>query len=134
MRLTEFTSSPPDQPVTQADLNSLEKYLDALYGQYNIDFEFTRHFLDRVNDQRNRKQITTGELFRLFGLTAKQYGQDIQDEMKFGELQAVAKDTATKINSPFVAYYNRKTRQFELYAKTVMRKAKFQTSNKEFKV
>lgn len=134
MRLNEFTSSPPDQPVTQQDLQQLEKYLDALYGQYGIDFEFTRHFLDRVNDPRNQKQITTGELFRLFGLMSKQYGQEIQDEMKFGELQAVAKDTATKVNSPFVAYYNKKTRQFELYAKTVMRKDKFQTRNKEFKI
>ena len=44
--------------ITPVILNKLEKYLDALFARLGIDVEFTRHFLDRVNDERNIKQIT----------------------------------------------------------------------------
>ena len=45
--------------ITKSDLDQLEKYADRLFGAVGIDVEFTRHFLDRVNDERNKKQITT---------------------------------------------------------------------------
>ena len=32
----------------------------------NIDVEFTKHFMDRVNDARNKTPITPAELTRLF--------------------------------------------------------------------
>ena len=43
--------------ITKTDLDQLEKYADRLFGAVGIDVEFTRHFLDRVNDERNKKQI-----------------------------------------------------------------------------
>ena len=49
-------------PVTQGDLQKLEDYADRLFSRVGIDVAFTRHFLDRVNDERNPKQITVGEL------------------------------------------------------------------------
>ena len=51
------------------DLDQIEKYADKLFGQMtlDIDVEFTRHFLDRVNDERNKKPINDyDELIRLF--------------------------------------------------------------------
>ena len=63
--------------ITKSDLDQLEKYADRLFGAVGIDVEFTRHFLDRVNDERNKKQITTAELTRLFKQSFKKYGKKI---------------------------------------------------------
>ena len=42
-----------DEDVTQSQLNDIEKYADRLFKSVNIDVNFTRHFVDRVNDRRN---------------------------------------------------------------------------------
>ena len=63
--------------ITKSDLDQLEKYADRLFGAVGIDVEFTRHFLDRVNDERNKKQITTAELTRLFKQSYKKFGKKI---------------------------------------------------------
>ena len=47
-----------EKEIKKSDLDQIEKYADRLFASLDIDVEFTRHFLDRVNDQRNRKQIT----------------------------------------------------------------------------
>ena len=46
------------------------------YAAVGIDVEFTRHFLDRVNDERNKKPIST-ELIGLFKKTYKKHGKKI---------------------------------------------------------
>ena len=43
------------QPITKSQLDALEAAADKVFGKLGIDIEFTRHFLDRVNDERNRK-------------------------------------------------------------------------------
>ena len=40
--------------ITRSDLNQIERYADRLFAKVGIDVEFTRHFLDRVNDERNK--------------------------------------------------------------------------------
>lgn len=131
MRISEIILE-QDRALTQADLDQLEKYLDAVYAKDNIDFEFTRHFLDRVNDQRNRKQITTGELASMFSKAEQKFGDKIS---KLGDqAQAVITDINTHINSPFVLSWNRKKNMFDLIAKTVMRKQGFKTSDQVLRV
>ena len=51
-----------EKEVTKSDLDQLERYADRLFGAVGIDVEFTRHFLDRVNDVRNKMQITSAHL------------------------------------------------------------------------
>ena len=63
--------------ITKSDLDQLERYADKLFAAVGIDVEFTRHFLDRVNDERNKKQITTAELTRLFKQSYKKFGKKI---------------------------------------------------------
>ena len=41
--------------VTPQDLKQIEVYADRLFAKVGIDVEFTKHFLDRVNDERNKK-------------------------------------------------------------------------------
>ena len=65
------------EEITKNDLNQIEKYADKLFAAVGIDVEFTRHFLDRVNDERNKKPINSAELIRLFRLTYKKYGKKI---------------------------------------------------------
>ena len=38
--------------VTKSDLSQIEKYADRLFAKVGIDVEFTRHFVDRVNDEQ----------------------------------------------------------------------------------
>ena len=113
--------------LTSKDLDTVEKYADKLYKSLGVDIAFTRHFLDRVNDTRNVKQITVAELIRLFKQSYKKYGKQIP---KLGnDAQAVLNDIKTDINMPFVLKWDGK--EFELIAKTIMRKKDFKTSNKK---
>jgi hypothetical protein len=54
------------EEVTKKDLDGVERFADKLFAAVGIDVNFTRHFLDRVNDERNKKPINTAELTRLF--------------------------------------------------------------------
>jgi len=114
--------------VKKSDLDQIEKYADRIFAAVGIDVEFTRHFLDRVNDARNVKQITPSELTRLFKQTFKKYGKKIS---KLGDdAQAVINDMKTNINMPFVLNKT-KGGELELVAKTVMRKKNFSTSSQK---
>ena len=119
------------EDVSKNDLDQVEKYADKLFAAVGIDVEFTRHFLDRVNDERNKKPINTAELIRLFRLTYKKHGKKIP---KMGpDAQAVVRDMETDINMPFVLNVD-KSGMLDLVAKTVMRTKDFKTSNLKLNV
>jgi hypothetical protein len=120
-----------DRKITKQDLNQIEKYADRLFAKVGVDIEFTKHFLDRVNDVRNRKQITVSELIRLFKQTFRKYGVVIPT--LGANAQAVLKDMQTDINVPFVLNVSRGG-ELELVNKTVMRKKNFRTSNPELRI
>ena len=127
MRINEV-----DRELTQTELDQLETFADRLFAKVGIDVEFTRHFLDRVNDERNVKQITASELTRLFKQEYKKWGKDI---VKLGpDSEAVLKDLATDLNVPFALRWDNANNELDLIAKTVMRKPDFKTSNQEFAV
>lgn len=112
-----------EQELTKQDLDSIEKYADRLYKSVGIDIEFTRHFLDRVNDERNKKQITVAELIRMFKQSRKTHGKKIA---QLGpDAEAVLNDMQTDVNMPFVLKWDGK--ELDLIAKTVMRKKDFKT-------
>jgi len=119
-----------EKTITRSDLAQIEKYADKLFAKVGIDVEFTKHFLDRVNDERNKKQITTAELTRIFKQVFSKHGKPIA---RLGpDAEAVMKDMRTDINMPFVLKLS--GNELELVAKTVMRKKDFKTSNKTFAV
>ena len=127
MRLDEL-----DKKITQSDLDALEVFADRIFGKVGIDVEFTRHFLDRVNDDRNGEQITGSELTRLFKQEYKRWGKPIAQMGP--DAEAVMKDLQTDINMPFALRWDRDNNELDLIVKTVMRKKDFKTSNKEFPV
>lgn len=118
--------------ISKSDLDQVERYADKLFKSVGIDVEFTRHFLDRVNDERNKKQITTAELTRLFKQTYKKHGKKIAQMGP--DAQAVLKDMQTDVNMPFVLKWDSRSQELDLVAKTIMRKKDFKTPNPEIKV
>ena len=125
--IADLNAAVGDSPISKADLDGVEKYADRLYKSSGIDVEFTRHFLDRVNDARNKKQITVAELIRLFKQSFKKYGKKIA---QLGpDAEAVLNDMQTDINMPFALKWDGK--ELDLIAKTVMRKPNFATSNQK---
>ena len=127
MRINEF-----DNKITPSDLEALETFADRIFGKVGIDVEFTRHFLDRVNDARNGTQITASELTRLFKQEYKKWGQPIAQMGP--DQEAVMKDLATDINMPFALVWDKENEELDLIVKTVMRKKDFKTSNREFEI
>lgn len=116
--------------ITQKALDDLESYLDKVWAQLDIDVAFTRHFLDRVNDPRNKKDIEIQELRKLFIETYKKYGSMFKKmAKKDSDIQGVLNDISTQINSPFVLKWDNRNREFDLVSKTVMRKKNFVPNN-----
>lgn len=130
MRAYEFISETrSDEDISPAELNNVERFADALWGKLGIDVEFTRHFMDRLNDPRNGKPITPAELIRLF---KKEYERNGKSIANLNNSEAVMKDLLTSINLPFVVKDTRKEK--ELIAKTIMRKPNFKTPDPEYVV
>ena len=118
------------EDVSQSQLNQVEKYLDKLWAKVGIDVEFTRHFMDRVNDARNGKPISPAELIKIYREIYKKYGKPIS-QLKSGA-EVLLKDMETDINVPVVLRWDGK--EFDMIAKTVMRKKNFKSSTKKYSV
>ena len=121
-----------EEKVTNKDLDDIEKFADKLFAKLDVDVNFTKHFGDRVNDPRNKTDITKSELIALFKKTYRQHGKAIASMDDHAE--AVIKDIQKDINLPFVLNYNKKTKELDLVAKTIMRKKDFKTHSPELKV
>ena len=109
----------------QSDVDGLEKFADRLLKKFKIDVEFTRHFVDRLNDPRNSPEIKIAELQRLFKKIKKNKGIGISSNP---DIEAVLKDMETNLNLPVVI--KKKGNEFELINKTIMRKPDFKTTSK----
>ena len=118
--------------VTAVDIQQLEQFADRIFANVGIDVEFTKHFKDRVNSERNDKPIVPAELTRLFKQERKRYGKPIAQMGPDSE--AVMRDLQTDINVPFALVLDKDNDELDLIAKTVMRKKDFNTPNRVFAV
>lgn len=125
MRAIEFIN----EEISMSELQAVERFADALWKKLGINVDFSRHFLERVNDERNGKPISAAELVRIFKKEYERYGKKIADADNH---EAVMKDLLTKINLPFVITDRYDHR--EMVAKTIMRKDNFLNSNPEYVV
>jgi len=113
--------------IDPSQLKDLERYLDKLYAVIGVDVDLLKqHFIDRINDPRNREPISLSELRALFQKVFKAYSKKIS-AMGSG-FQAVLTDLSTDLNVPFVLQFNFRDNDVDLIAKTIMRKKQFQTS------
>jgi hypothetical protein len=118
--------------VTAVDIKQLETFADRIFADVGIDVEFTKHFMDRVNSERNEKPIVPAELTRLFKQERKRYGKPIAQMGPDSE--AVMRDLQTNINVPFALVLDKDNDELDLIAKTIMRKSDFSTPNRVFAV
>ena len=112
------------EEISKSQLNAIEAYADKLFAKLGIDIEFTKHFLDRVNDERNKKPISVAELMGMFKRLHKKHGKPLSKVDD--DFDAVVKDFNSNINIPFAI--NVTPNDIDLVAKTVMRKKDFKTS------
>jgi hypothetical protein len=120
------------EDLSKSDLDAVERMADKLFAKVGIDVEFTRHFLDRVNDARNKKPISSGELVRIFKLTYKKHGSKISKLGKNAE--AIMHDINSHVNIPFVLKWDEKNQEFDMISKTVMRKKDFKSNDPKLEV
>lgn len=123
------------EEIARQDLLNLEKELDRIYKAVGIDVEFSRHFAERANSSRNGKPITIHELKDLYLKVYGRYGAAFRKAVveRKDDLEAVLNDINSKLNVPFVLSLD-KNGDVDFTAKTIMRKDKFLTSNKVFRV
>jgi phosphopantetheine adenylyltransferase len=124
---TILQKTPIEEIVTQPELDDVERIADEWFEDYGIDIVFTKHFIERVNDERNGKPISAEELEDLFTQTAEKYGEKLANLPD--DYQAVLLKLRNDINLPFALNYDDNDDEMDLVAKTVMRKKNFQTSN-----
>jgi len=120
------------EDLSKADLDAVERMADKLFAKVGIDVEFTRHFLDRVNDARNKKPISSGELVRIFKLTYKKHGSKISKLGKNAE--AILHDINSHVNIPFILKWDANNQEFDMISKTVMRKKDFKSDDPKLEV
>ena len=129
---TYLTMIIDNEPLTLRQLNAFERVIDKVFNRIGIDIEFTRHFIDRVNDARNYPPITLQDLIDIFKKEYIRWGKTIANLNPGSE--AVMKDLNSDVNIPFVLEWDRINHQLELRAKTIMRKKHFRTTNKIYPV
>lgn len=128
MLLTEIKQ----ELVSRSDLKKLESQLDAMFKKIGIDIEWTKHFHDRMNDERNKELVTIEEVKKLFHEVFKKHAKEIKKQGP--DFEGVLNDISTKLNIPFVLKWDRDNEELDLVSKTVMRKQNFKTSDKKFTV
>lgn len=111
--------------ITQSDIRELEKFADNLLKDYGIDVEFTKHFGDRMSDDRNTPCINVKELKDFFRKIYANKGMKIKGNRG---IEAILKDMQRSLNMPVVIDY--KNGEVELTFKTIMRKKNFTSPNK----
>jgi hypothetical protein len=111
--------------ITREDIRELEKFADSLLKDYGIDVEFTRHFGDRMSDERNTPCINVKELKDFFRKVYNNKGMKIKGNRG---IEAILKDMQKSLNMPVVIDY--RNGEVELTFKTIMRKKNFTSPNK----
>ena len=108
------------EKMSASDVDAVEDFADKKLDPVDVDLT-SDHFFDRLNDPRNKKEISGAELIGFFKRLSKRKKEFIEFLKQYKEL--VVTDDRTNINIPFMKLANK------AIAKTVMRKPDFQTSS-----
>jgi hypothetical protein len=113
--------------VPEPEIDDIDDYADDVLDP--IDLEIPPHFVDRVNDKRNRPEIEADELYDFFDKLSDEK-DELLSLLDQGE-EIVATDSDTNINIPLAkdTFKSKRKNKPVVVAKTIMRKPNFQTSN-----
>jgi hypothetical protein len=122
-------------PVISKDhMNAFEKFIDRMFDKFNIDFDFTKHFRERMSDERNKPCIDMKELAAMIQKIYKKKAAGQNPLSKHVDSEVVLKDIQSDLNMPIAIEYDRKNDELRVVAKTIMRKKNFRTPNPVVKV
>ena len=111
--------------IPMGDLKQIDTFADKKLNP--VDVVLTdKHFFDRLNDPRNKKEISKAELIGFFKRLGKKKKEFVEFLNQYNSLVAV--DDRTNINIPFMKQANK------AIAKTVMRKKDFKTPDKKLDI
>jgi phosphopantetheine adenylyltransferase len=131
VELFEFLSESTQNGLIGLDqIKKFESVVDKLFAKYDIDFNFTRHFGDRMDDSRNNPSITLKELAEFIKKMYKRQGKSIKS---VAGAEAVLKDIQSDLNIPVAVTYDRNNDEFDVVLKTIMRKKNFTSPDKVIK-
>ena len=119
-----------DDTISASTMKKFETFVDRMFDKFNIDFEFTKHFGDRMNDDRNTPSIKLKELADLIKKIYNKNGNPLKNK---SGAELVIKDLQSDLNMPVIVKYDPKTDEIEVVAKTIMRKKNFSTPNQIIK-
>ena len=125
--MQSFKQHLTEQAVSMKQMKDFEKVVDQLFKKFDMDFNFTRHFGDRMGDDRNNPEITLKELAELIKKIYKKEGKSIKG---VAGAEAVIKDMQKDLNIPLAVTYDQRNDEFDVVMKTIMRKKNFKTPNK----
>lgn len=117
--------------ITASHMKEFEKFVDRMFERFKIDFDFTKHFRERMGDSRNKPCIKIKELADVIKKIYRTQGKSIKDN---ANAEAVIKDIQTDLNIPVAVEYNHRNDEFRVAMKTIMRKKNFATPNRIIKV
>lgn len=106
---------------SKKQLDDLEKFGDRILDKFDIDIEFTKHFGERISDDRNDPCVRLTELQQLFKKIGKDKGNKIK---RVKDHEAILLDIHADLNLPFVLEF--KEGEFIVKLKTIMRKKRIQ--------
>ena len=120
--------------LTTKHMKAFEKFVDRMFEKFGVDFEFTKHFRERMSDGRNDPCIDMKELANIIQKIYKKKTDGKSPLSKHVDSEVVLKDLQSDLNMPIAVKYDRKNDEIKVTAKTIMRKKNFRTPNKVVKV
>lgn len=121
-----------NEPISRSQLKVIENVLDKLFASLKIDVVFTKHFFDRLNDRRNKRQITPCELIEIYKSLYQKFGVKISKTSR--EIEKLITSITSNINIPVKLEYDRNTKEVNMVAKTIMRKKGFKSDTSRWSV
>lgn len=116
--------------VTKDQIEYLKKWLNEHFKKLGVTVEFSSHFLERVNSDRNSPPITAKELVQIFNREMRAHGKTIA-KMRPGQ-EGILKDLSTDINVPIVIKWSDRHGTIQMMNKTIMRKKDFGNDNQKY--
>lgn len=110
------------EDISYREIKNLEKQLDKIFAQNNIDIVFQGHFIDRLNHERNDPKVNLDEIRKMFVAFQKKFGAKI--EKMTPETEAMIYDYNSHLNTPFHIHWDEENKELDLIPKTIIRKDK----------
>ena len=116
--------------IGMKQIKEFERVVDKLFKKFGIDFNFTKHFGERMSDSRNTPCISLKELADFIKKVYAKQGKSLKDT---AGAEAVIKDMQTDLNIPVAVKYDQRNDEFDVVMKTIMRKKNFKSPDKIIK-